>query len=110
MMYNEREMINICKKYGIELVEKEGNPIYMGKEMDDDFSFSEMMKKTVQSDDSIYAVVETIELSLPVYVDNSLSYNCCVGMLNSYLTYKSVMDVKNVESSISYDNKNKYAA
>ena len=44
--YNE-EVLRICKKYGIETVEKEGYPIYMGKEMDENFSFSEMMCQPV---------------------------------------------------------------
>lgn len=41
------EVKRICKKYGIETVEKEGYPIYMGKEMDENFSFSEMMHEPV---------------------------------------------------------------
>lgn len=47
MLYNEDEVKRTCKKYGIETVEKEGYPIYMGKEMDENFSFSEMMRQSV---------------------------------------------------------------
>ena len=46
-MYNEDEVKRICEKYGIETVEKEGYPIYMGKEMDEHLSFSEMMHESV---------------------------------------------------------------
>ena len=46
-MCNEDEVKRICEKYGIETVEKEGYPIYMGKEMDENFSFSEMMRQPV---------------------------------------------------------------
>ena len=47
IFYNDDEVKLICKKYGIETVEKEGYPIYMGKEMDENFSFSEMMRQPV---------------------------------------------------------------
>ena len=48
MLFDEKQMLEICKKYGIETVEKEGYPLYQGKEMDESFSFSEMMHQTVR--------------------------------------------------------------
>lgn len=47
MLYNEDEVKRICAKYGIETVEKEGYPLYMEKEMDENFSFAEMMRQSV---------------------------------------------------------------
>lgn len=47
MLYNEDEVKRICAKYGIETVEKEGYPVYMGEEMDENFSFAEMMRQSV---------------------------------------------------------------
>lgn len=41
-LYNEEETIRLCKKYGIEMVEKEGGPLFLGEEMDDLF-FLDMM-------------------------------------------------------------------
>ena len=48
MLYDEKEVVQICKKYGIETVKKNGAPLYMGKEMDENFSFSEMMHLPVE--------------------------------------------------------------
>ncbi len=47
MTYNEEEMLRICEKYGIETVEKEGASLYLGKEMNEDFSFNEIMKQSI---------------------------------------------------------------
>ena len=44
-MYDEKQMLEICKKYGIETVKKEGYPLYMGKEMDENFSIAEIMRE-----------------------------------------------------------------
>lgn len=44
MLYDEEEVKKICEKYGIETEVTEGYPICMGKEMDENFSFSEMMQ------------------------------------------------------------------
>lgn len=48
MLYDEKQMLEICKKYDIETVEKEGYPSYQGKEMDENFSFSEMMHEPIR--------------------------------------------------------------
>lgn len=53
MLYDEKQMLEICKKYGIETVEKEGYPLYQGKEMDGNFSYSEMMHRHIPVTDSI---------------------------------------------------------
>lgn len=45
-MYDKKEVIEICNKYGIETVETEGYPIYMGKEMDEKFSIAEIMRES----------------------------------------------------------------
>lgn len=42
-MYDEKLVSEICNKYGIETETTEGYPIYMGKEMDENFSISEIM-------------------------------------------------------------------
>ena len=48
MLYNEKEMLEICKKYGIETVRKEGYPLFQGKEMDENFSIAEIMREPVK--------------------------------------------------------------
>lgn len=46
-MYDEKEVVEICKKYGIEIVEKEGYPLYQGIEMDENFSIAEIMRELI---------------------------------------------------------------
>lgn len=48
MLFNEQEIIEICNKYGIEVVKKSGFPLYMGEEMDENFSVEEMMKDSCE--------------------------------------------------------------
>ena len=47
MLYDEEEVLRICKKYGIETVEKEGYPLYQGIEMDENFSIAEIMNEPI---------------------------------------------------------------
>lgn len=47
MLYDEKEVVEICKKYGIETVEKEGYPLYQGKEMDENFSIADIMREPI---------------------------------------------------------------
>lgn len=53
MLFDEKQVLEICKKYGIETVRKEGYPLYMGKEMDENFSIAEIMREpvTIMEDD-----------------------------------------------------------
>ena len=72
MLFNEKEMLNICKKYGIDVVEKEGYPLYDGDEMDESFSMDDIMNDTyniTMSTKIIYS--NTIELELPITFENS---------------------------------------
>ena len=47
MLYDEKEVVEICKKHGIETVEKKGYPLYQGKEMDENFSIAEIMREPI---------------------------------------------------------------
>lgn len=47
MLFDEKQVLEICKKYGIETVRKKGYPIYQGKEMDERFSIAEIMREPV---------------------------------------------------------------
>lgn len=68
MLYDEKQMLEICKKYGIETVKKNGMPLYKGKEMDENFSFSEMMHQTVRvkrnTKDEVLAHVKCLKWKL----------------------------------------------
>lgn len=54
MLYDEEEMLRICRKYGIKTVKKKGMPLYKSKEMDENFSISEIMHEPVVIKDSIW--------------------------------------------------------
>lgn len=47
MLFDEKQVLEICKKYGIETVRKKGYPLYQGKEMDESFSIAESMREPV---------------------------------------------------------------
>lgn len=48
MLYNEKEVIEICNKYESETVEEKGYPLYQGKEMDENFSIADIMREPVR--------------------------------------------------------------
>ena len=45
--YDEKEVVEICKKYDIETVEKEGYPLYQDKDMDENFSIADIMRESI---------------------------------------------------------------
>lgn len=53
MLYNEKEVMEVCKKYGIETVKKNSMPLYKGKEMDENFSIAEIIHEPVVIKDGI---------------------------------------------------------
>ena len=111
MLYNEDEVKRICEKYGIETVEKEGYPIYMGEEMDENFSFSEMMRQPITfKDDIITLSSETITLSLPICVEPLFYNNCYPSEYENKISCEKECDFDKITSSIPYDNQNKFAA
>ena len=106
MLYNEEEVLNICKKYGIETIETEGYPIYMDEEMDENFSIADIMHepiKTIRSSDLVKISMKTSK--------NTLS-NCNFydSETVSTIFYEKENDGDINTSTISCDNQNKYAA
>ena len=47
VLYNEKEVVEICNKYGIETVENKEYPLYQGKEMDEKFSIVDIMHEPI---------------------------------------------------------------
>ena len=106
MLYNEEEVLNICKKYGIETVETEGYPIYLDEEMDENFSISEIMHepiKTIRSSDSV-------KISMSVSKNNLSNCNFYDSKTIATIFYEKENDSQINTSIISCDNQNKYAA
>lgn len=54
MLYDEKELMEVCKKYGIKTVKKKGMPLYKGKEMDENFSIAEIMHESIPIKVSIW--------------------------------------------------------
>lgn len=47
-MYDEKLVLEICNKYGIKTEITEGYSTYLGKEMDENFSISEIMREPIE--------------------------------------------------------------
>lgn len=83
----------------------------MGKEMDENFSFSEMMRQPVNyEDDNIVYSSKTVEFSLPIYIDAPSFCNCYSSIGSNDIVYKKENENVDVTSSIPCNNSNKYAA
>lgn len=110
-MYDEKEMLRICKKYNIDVVKKDGLPLYMGEEMNEDFSFANLMKvPTPMFKESIVTTSESFNFTLPVHREQSDDYNDYARSGLSSLRYKSEKSDDEFAFMISTDNKNKFAA
>ena len=82
-MYNEEEMLRICKKHNIDVVKKEGLPLYNGEEMNENFSFENLMHESILLfDTDIISSSECFNFSLPVYYDHSNEYNFVIPTNN----------------------------
>lgn len=80
MIFNEKEMLEVCQKYGIDVVEKKGYPLYDGIEMDENFSMNNIMHDTYSigiDGKTIYS--ETLELEMPVIFEHIDINNCFVN-------------------------------
>ncbi|MFR8473841.1 MAG: hypothetical protein ACLVCT_02840 [Lachnospira sp.] len=111
MMYNEEEMLHICKKHNIDVVKKEGLPLYNGEEMNENFSFENLMHESILLfDTDIISSSECFNFSLPVYYDHSNEYNDYSRTSLNNLEYKNEKCNNEYNFVIPTNNENKYAA
>lgn len=83
MLFNEKEMLDICKKYGIDVVEKKGYPLFNGKEMDENFSMCEIMNNAcceAVNKKIIYS--ETLEIQVSIDFEGNDYTNCSLNSLD----------------------------
>ena len=106
MLYNEEEVLNICKKYGIETVETEGYPIYMYEEMDENFSIAEIMHEPIKAIHSS----DSVKISMSVSKNNLSNCNFYDSATVATIFYERETDSNTNTSTISCNNQNKYAA
>lgn len=106
MLYNEEEVLNICKKYGIETVETEGYPIYMDKELDENFSIAEIMHEPIK----IIHSSDCIKISMKISKNTLSNCNFYNSETVSTVVYEKENDGNINVSTISCNNQNKYAA
>lgn len=67
MLFDEKEMLDICKKYGIDVVEKKGYPLCNGQEMDESFSVRDIMNDTYHASinkKTIYSEIMEVRISI----------------------------------------------
>ena len=62
-MYNEEETLRICKKYNIDVVKKEGLPLYNGENMDENFSFEKIFFSAFPTNSSSTGVIVAVSFS-----------------------------------------------
>lgn len=111
MLYSKEEMLRICKKYGIETIKKEGTPLYLGKEMTDDFSFEQMMREPcLFEEEKVIISSEKVSFTVPVYSYNNKKYNDYHTKGTQKIDYKNERNDNNIESHIKCSNVNIFAA
>lgn len=111
MLYDIEEMLRICEKYGIETIEKEGAPLYLGKEMTEEFSFEQMMREPfVIRDDNIVTSSENFSFTVHVCSYNNKGYNDYHSKETKKIDYMGENSDNNIESCIQCDNVNIFAA
>lgn len=110
MLYDKEEMLRICKKYGIETIKKEGAPLCLGEEMDDDFSFEQIMREPCLFDDeNIVISSEKVSFTMPVYSYNDKKYNNYHATRTQKIEYANEEN-NNIESHIQCGTINIFAA
>ena len=84
MLFNEQEMLEVCKKYGIDVVEKDGYPLFKNEEMDDDFSMYNIMHDSCGIDiqeKTLYS--KTMNLKIPIEFEGNDFINCSTNSIDN---------------------------
>lgn len=113
MIFNEKEMLEVCQKYGIGIIEKEGGPLYDGQEMDDNFSMYDIMHDTysiVIDEKTLYS--QTLELKMPVIFESNDLINCFMNDADKphFINVDKDDYYKSVKSSVTSSNDISFAA
>ena len=107
MLFDENEMLEVCKKHGIDIVEKDGYPLYNGDEMNADFSIYDIMHDTCNiavSEKTIYSGMMQLDMSVNFEVDEYINYS--LNYLNElcFVNVNKDERCRKVESSIPDNN------
>lgn len=82
-MFSEKEMLKVCRKYGIDVVEKDGYPLYNGQEMDESFSISDIMNDSCNigiNEQVIFS--EALEINVDIDFESNDYVNCSLDDLD----------------------------
>lgn len=107
-MFDEKEMLELCEKYGIDIVEKDGYPLLNGNELTSDFSISELFKEahSVKVEERVLytsLIKMSVDFSSTVFENvNKVSVESC--------SVKRDKKHALVVSTIDLENENKNAA
>ena len=77
MLFNEKEMLKVCRKYGIDVVEKDGYPLYDEQEIDENFSICDIMNDSCNvgiNEKIIYS--EVLEINIGIDFESNDYANC----------------------------------
>ena len=108
MMFNEKEMLELCEKYGICVVEKEGYPLLGGIELSPDFSISELLDEA-HSVNVEERTLYTNSIKMRVDFSSTVFKNVNKADIKSCSIKKDKMHAL-IVSTIDLDNENKNAA
>lgn len=110
MLFNEKQMLDVCKKYGIDVIQKDGFPLYQGVEMDENFSVDEIMYETSSFVGSGNVIFQEM-VSIPVFFESQEMYNYITTECTMQINLpKADKETVRMTSSILSSNPNKYAA
>ena len=112
MLFDEKEMLELCKKYDIPVVENNGVPLFENEEMTEEFLISEIMNEPyVSYNSNINISSKKYSLNIPL-ISSSKSKTEMIDNA-SELKYCSVRKDKyynNCTSTINKKSKNAVAA
>lgn len=82
MYFDENEMLEICKKYGIDVIEKEGYPLCNGRELNDSFSIRDIMNDICNIAVNMKTIyTETLDLKVSIGHEDNGYTNCSLNNL-----------------------------
>ena len=109
MLFNEKEMLELCKKHSIDVVEKEGYPLFNGIELSPDLSISELLNNphcTTIEEKTLYSKSAKISINFNSNIIIENTDNTNIEYFNVVKDNKYSL----VVSSIDSDSENNWAA
>lgn len=112
MLFDEKEVLDVCAKYGIATIKKEGYPLFEGQEMDESFKLSSIFAEPVKPTEcTVFSQKVSMELLLSkdIFVD-SIIYPTNVGSNYRFCRAEKDVSYNDICSEIQRDSESRKAA